>query len=59
MLHHLLNTNLTEVNMKIPINFSIFKVMAFVGKPVIAQYMPKFHMPLTHTVWYNENKVQS
>lgn len=34
--HPLLNTDLTEVNMKMPINFSILKVMAIVGEPVIA-----------------------
>ena len=43
MLKHLLNTNLTEVNIKMLINFSMHNILAFVGKPVIAQHMPEFH----------------
>lgn len=41
--HLLLSINVTELNTKMPINFSMHKVMAFVGKPVIAQHMPEFH----------------
>lgn len=56
--HLLLSINVTELNIKMPINFSMHKVTAFVGKPVIAQHMPEFHsvslkISLKHAVWYN------
>jgi len=62
--HILLNTNLTEVNMKMPIFSGVHKVMPYVGKLVIAQHMPEFQyvfqdMHLKHTVLYNESKGQS